>query len=295
MSHPSALPLVSVVMLSYNRKEDVLHGMDRLREIPYPELEIIVVDNASTDGTVEAVRNRFPQVRTISAPENIGVAAANLGFFQAIGEYVVIIDDDSYPLPDSIERMVQRFSEDERIGIVAFDVRNVTHFDPAVSVSSGIPTTLQYKLGFNGAGAGIRRSVLQQVGGYSDSFFLYWNEMDLALRVLAAGYSICWDEGIVALHKYSPKNRSSLRAPFYYTRNLFWIYWQYWPLSLLLQRTAGLFFSCIFHSIEQRSTVYLRAFASALIKLGNIRRRPLSKELIRSLRLTEKLAFIYFR
>ena len=295
-SSSGSFPLVSIVMLSFNRKEDVLHGLGRLRGISYPALETIVVDNASTDGTVESVRKRFPDVNVISLTENIGVAAANRGFFQASGEYIVIIDDDSFPTPDSIGRMVQRFVEDGNIGVVAFNVHNVTHFEQPKSVLTPTESTpSKYKQGFNGAGAGFRSSVLLQVGGYSDCFFLYWNEMDLALRVLAAGYSICWDDGIIALHKYSPTNRSSLRAPFYYTRNLYWIYWQYWPLSMLLFRTAVLSFSCIFHSIEQRSMVYIRAFIAALREVGHIRRRPLKKELIRSLRITEKLAFIYFR
>jgi len=290
-------PTVSIVMLSYNRVSDVLNGLQQLAIVNYPSLEIIVVDNASSDGTAETVAHSFPNVKLIKNIENSGVAAANLGFFSATGEYIVIIDDDSYPLPDAIELMVKHFEADQNIGIVAFNVRNVSHFcqNQCVSKQVNPSNPPEYHMGFNGAGAGFRRSVLEQVGGYSETFFLYWNELDLALRVLKAGYSICSDEKIVALHKYSPLNRESLRAPFYYTRNLLWIFWQYWPQSLLWPRLLGLLFSCVFHSIEQRSTVYIKAYAAALFQIRRVQRNPMSKKLIHSLRLTEKLAFIYFR
>ena len=287
-------PLVSIVMLSYNRSADVLYGLNRLQEITYPALEFLVVDNASSDDTVRKVGDQFPHVSLISLKENIGVAAANMGFGAAKGEYIVIIDDDSFPLPDSISLMVKRFQEDERIGILAFNVRNVSHFNPGFATEYAARKT-PYGLGFNGAGAGLRRSMIEKVGGYSEAFFLYWNEMDLALRCLHAGFKVCWDDRIIALHKYSPQNRSSLRAPFYYTRNLYWLYWQYWPLDMLLTRTVRFAFSCIYHSIEQRSPVYFKAFLSALIHLGKVARVPMPRKLVNSVRLTEKLAFIYFR
>ncbi len=288
-------PLVSIVMLSYNRVQDVLNGLRQLQAISYSPLECIVVDNASSDGTPAAVSRLFPHVKLIALKENIGVAAANQGFFSAAGEYIVIIDDDSFPMADSISRMVKCFERDEKVGIVAFNVRNVAHFSQAQDYQVITENASELRLGFNGAGAGFRRSVLEQAGGYSEAFFLYWNELDLALRVLKAGYTICWDEKIIALHQYSPQNRDSLRAPFYYTRNLFWVYWQYWPLPLLIVRVLSLLFSCVYHSLEQRSAVYIKACLDALRHLSRIKRNPLSKQLVRSLRLTEKLAFIYFR
>lgn len=290
------LPLVSIVMLSYNRRKEVLDGLLEIEKIQYQNLEIIVVDNASQDGTGAAVSALHPEVVLISLEKNIGVAAANQGFFSARGEYIIIIDDDSFPLPDSVSRMVERFESDPTIGIVAFHVRNVSHFHQPDSGKKLEKTeNSDYRLGFNGAGAGFRRAALEECGGYSDHFFLYWNELDLALRFLHKGYSICRDEQIIALHHYSPRNRSSLRAPYFYTRNLLWLYWQYWPLSCLLPRIFSFLSSCIYHSIEQANLVYVKAFFSGLLGLGQLKRTPMDKTLIKSLRLTEKLSFIYFR
>jgi GT2 family glycosyltransferase len=290
-------PLVSIVMLSFNRKAEVLKGLNEIRKIGYPQLEVIVVDNASQDETARMVSTRFPDVNLISLKENIGVAAANYGFRAAQGKYVIIIDDDSYPLPDAVGRMVELFEKDEKIGIVAFHVRNVSHYHhPENQPPSPIPAPpTGYRMGFNGAGAGFRKDLLIKCGGYSEHFFLYWNELDLALRVLNEGFTIVGDEQIVALHQYSPTNRSSLRAPFFYTRNLLWLYWQYWPLPLMIKRVTGLLNACLYHSLEQRNTIYIRAFFSGLMGLGALRRTPIADSMIKSLRLTEKLAFIYFR
>jgi len=116
--------LVSIVMLSFNRKNDVQEGLQELLKQNYKNMEIIVVDNGSTDGTPGMVKNKFPEVTLITLKENLGVAAYNKGFQQAQGKYIVILDDDSFPGSNAIPRMVEEFEKNEKLGVVAFDVRN---------------------------------------------------------------------------------------------------------------------------------------------------------------------------
>ncbi|ABZ83338.1 glycosyl transferase, family 2 [Heliomicrobium modesticaldum Ice1] len=122
------MELVSVVILNWNRRNDLKEGLTRLREQPYRPLEIIVVDNGSTDDSVAMVRAEFPEVRLIETGKNLGVEGYNAGFRQARGEYVLILDDDSFPAYDAITRMVSRFQADPRLGVVAFDVRSYDQF-----------------------------------------------------------------------------------------------------------------------------------------------------------------------
>jgi len=83
------------------------------------------VDNGSTDGTVQMVQLQYAGcVNLIALKKNLGVAAYNIGFNQAEGEYIVILDDDSFPEKNAISRMVEEFDKNEELGIVAFDVRN---------------------------------------------------------------------------------------------------------------------------------------------------------------------------
>lgn len=299
MSKPET---VSIVMLSYNRCDDVAEGLTQCMAQDYPELDIIVVDNGSQDGTAAMVRERFPGVRLLALPQNIGVDAYNIGFNEAYGQYIVILDDDSFPSAHAIFRMVEEFQKNPLLGIVAFDVRNYYDYKNCTkpqgaenSSTIGESAHKRYQLAFNGAGAGIRKQCLQEVGGYPGEFFLYWNEQDLAIRVLNAGYQIQWFTDIVSYHKYSPANRESQRAPFYYTRNLYWLIWKYFPISKLMAHTCLLFYYSFYYSFEQRTIVYLRATFAALRGITSIRRQPAKKKIIDQLRLTYRLAFIYYR
>lgn len=292
---------VSIVMLSFNRQSDVAEGVTQLLKQDYPAIEIIVVDNGSTDGTAQMVREQFPAVHLLALPDNIGVAAYNIGFKEAQGQYIVILDDDSFPGPHAISRMVQEFLSNPTLGIVAFDVRNYYDYEKCTQSQEsqnnkiGETNASQYQLAFNGAGAGIRKKCLEEVGGYPEEFFLYWNEQDLAIRILNAGYQIQWFTDIVSYHKYSPANRQSQRAPFFYTRNLYWLIWKYFPLHRIITDSCQLFYYSLYYSLEQKTIIYLKATLSALFHIGKIRRQPAKKEIFTNLRLTYRLPFIYYK
>ena len=115
MTNNSRAPLVSVVMLCWNRIDDVRESLSRLRLQTYSPIEVIVVDNASTDGTPEMVEQDFAEVRLIRMEENSGVAAYNVGFEEAEGEFIVILDDDSFPAEEAVARMVGKFQANPKL------------------------------------------------------------------------------------------------------------------------------------------------------------------------------------
>ncbi|HUC91994.1 MAG TPA: glycosyltransferase family 2 protein [Paenibacillus sp.] len=296
-----AQPLVSVVMLCWNRKEDVRESLSRIMEIDYPSLEVIVVDNASTDGTADMVKAEFPSAKIIRMAENRGVAAYNDGFEAASGEYIVILDDDSFPGRNAIHRMVEKFEKDPRLGVVAFDVRNYEAYDQVTSDEAGSaapsPSANDYLMSFNGAGAGVRKSVFRSVGYYPAEFFLYYNELDAAIKIHDAGYGIEFFADVVAYHKYSPVNRASWRAPFYHTRNAFWFLWKNYPIGMALKETIRLCYLCFYYSMEQKTTVYLKAMGTAFGQAGQIsgKRRPVRKEVAARIRAPHRLIFTFYR
>lgn len=301
MTSQNGLPLVSLVILSWNRKDDVRESLQRIFESDYPCLEVIVSDNGSSDGTSDMVRREFPQVVLLESDRNIGIEAYNTGFKAARGEYVVILDDDSFPERTAVTRMVEKFRADPALGIVAFDVRNYYSYDRVAAIpkhdDSDSSTTERYRMGFNGAGAGVRQEVFRKAGYYSGEFFLYWNEQDLSLRAMDAGYGIRFFSDVVSYHKFSPTNRSSRRAPYYYCRNAFWLVWknypwiQAWRLTLTLGRLVA------YHSLEQKTTVYLEAMLAAMRGAGRIARlrKPVKKEICQSFRAPLELSFTFFR
>jgi GT2 family glycosyltransferase len=285
-------------MLCWNRWEDVKVSLSRIAEIEYPDLETIVVDNGSTDGSQKNIREQFPRVKLIEAGSNLGIEAYNLGFEAAEGEFILIIDDDSYPDKESIGRMVQKFSENPKLGVCAFDVRNADDYDQVAKTSKS--TTLSqcsYSTGFNGAGAGVRKEVFKKVGFYPGEFFLYMNEADCSLRIRNLGYEIRFFPDLIAYHKMAAKNRKSWRAPFYYTRNSFWLIWKNYPVSTALKETILLSFQCFYHSLEQLTFIYIKALFSAFWNVSKIseKRFPVKQCVINEMRIPLYLCFTFYR
>ena len=299
-------PLVSIVTICWNRKMDVFESLSRIREIDYPNLEIIVVDNASTDGTPEMIESEFSDVRLIKMFKNTGIEAYNIGFKNARGEYIVILDDDSFPHPQALKRMVEKFEKDPRLGVVAFDVRNFYDYDEVKNEAfQEIGQTMQetaataenYLLAFNGAGAGVRRELLEKAGFYPEEFFLYWNEQDMAFRILDRGYQIKFFADVVSYHKYSPTNRSSWRAPFYYTRNAFWLIWKNYPWDLMLKYTLTMINYCLYYSLEQHTAIYLKAMFAAFAGIKKLKgkRKPVARAIAENLRIPFNVSFTFYR
>jgi GT2 family glycosyltransferase len=298
------MTLTSIVMLCWNRKDDVRESLLRIRGIDYPNIEVIVVDNASTDGTIEMIEKEFPEVHLIKMYKNLGIEAYNIGFEQAKGEYIVIIDDDSFPAKNAISRMVDKFQINPKLGVVAFDVRNFYHYDEIVTMDERNSETTQsaaiakkYYMGFNGAGAGIRRDLFRRIGYYPEEFFLYNNEMDTAFRVWNSGYTIEFHSDVISYHKYSPVNRLSWRAPFYYTRNAYWLVWKNYYFTKAIAKTIDILYKCVYASLEQKTTVYVKATFAAFFGIKNIKgkRRPVSREVAENLRVPFDTFFTFYR
>ena len=268
-------PLVSVVMLAWNRKDEVRDSLTHVFESTYSNMEVIVVDNGSSDGTAAMIEKEFPEVKLIRLPRNIGIEGFNVGFANAKGEYVVVLDDDSYPAPDAIQRMVVRFREEE-IGIIAFRIEHP---------STGALTTKNWpeiSSRMVGCGAGIRKSTLDAVGYYDPDFFLYANDYDLPIRVWDAGQRVVYDDSIVAYHAFSPKKRTGGRNIYFGTRNGIWFDFKHLPMSLLVIGLPRHLFSMLAWAVKERSlgsyfTGVLAGFWG--IRTALKKRKPVRKEI----------------
>jgi GT2 family glycosyltransferase len=191
------LPLVSVVFLAYNRRRELLRSLAHMiNESGYPPaaLEVLVVDNASADGTAEAVAESFPDVRLVRNEDNLGAPGWNAGFALARGSYVLILDDDAYLRPGDLERAV-RAAEEEHAGLVSFSV--VSSFEPDRRLNDDWPTGL---LSFWGCAALVSRDALGSLGGYDPNIFIWANEVDLTMRLLDRGFRHLHLPDVCAIH-----------------------------------------------------------------------------------------------
>lgn len=172
-------PTVTVVFLVYNRREELrtsLHNMLVESDYDAYRVDVVVVDNASRDGSSEMVAAEYPQVRLLRRETNSGVSGFNDGFAVAQGDYVLALDDDCYLPPDGLRRAVSAARE-RKADLVSFGI--VSAQDPEYRFDEKYPTGL---LSFWGCAALIRRPALATLGGYDPEIFVWANELEFMMR-----------------------------------------------------------------------------------------------------------------
>ena len=169
------------------------------------DCEVVVVDNGSVDGTVQAVAEEFPDVLLVRLEENVGFGrAVNLGAERATGEVLLVVNNDAVPAPDFAERMVAPFA-DPAVGMAAGVLTQRPHPDRVDSAGVELDVTVgSWDLGWNapvaslgtrtpagtcGGAAAYRASAWRDAGGFDPALFAYWEDVDLALRLRRAGWA----------------------------------------------------------------------------------------------------------
>jgi GT2 family glycosyltransferase len=222
---------LSIVFLNYNRIAETRYTLAYLHNLLQDRLdiEVIAVDNASTDGTPEFLRTQTHWIKVICLVSNTGIAGYNHGFEQARGQYIFVLDDDSHPVDiQTLDNLMNRLDAQPKIGVIACQIES-PHGDIVHSwhiPDSRVPCAAT---AFIGCGFAIRRHLFAQVGWYPGEFFLYQNEIEVAIRVLRLNYQIFYDPDCRVIHRQSPVGRATWRAVFYPTRNTIWIIRRYFP------------------------------------------------------------------
>jgi GT2 family glycosyltransferase len=196
--------VITFLISTYNRREVLLQTLRRLCDcgLSRDEYEIIVVDNASRDGTADAVLQECRDVRLIALSHNQGPCAKNSGLAHARGEFVVFLDDDSFPEGDSLQRMIAHFRGDAKLGAAVF----------TITLPDGTRECSAYPSVFIGCGTGFRRAALEQVGGLPEDFFMQAEEYDLSLRLMDAGWDVRMFDDLHVTHLKTPTARFSRRV-----------------------------------------------------------------------------------
>ncbi|MSQ47147.1 MAG: glycosyltransferase [Deltaproteobacteria bacterium] len=231
--------LLSIVIVSWNCKEELLGCVDSLIQHPYSGgQEILVIDNDSRDGTVPALCGRFPRVRVIQTGTNLGFGrAANLGLQQARGDFLLFLNPDTAVPEGALDAAVRIVERHPAVGVVGVGLRDG---DGNLQPSCGQFLSLRSLLGGNlrpahGKGPGPeadgrgvlwtvpkqtevdwvmgafmvgRREVVALIGGFDEDYFLYAEDMDLCYRLRRRGYPVLFCPEVTVTHL---GNRSGAR------------------------------------------------------------------------------------
>jgi len=242
-------PHVTIIVLNWNGLDDTLACVASLQCLDYPDYEVVVVDNGSIDGSVKAIRERFPDVTLIENGENLGFTGGNnVGLRHALerhAHYALLLNNDTEVAPDFLRHMVEVAEADPSVGIVGPTIyyheqphviwsaggtvdrrRGQTTMVGLNEQASGQPGTAPREVDFvTGCALLVRKSVLEQVGLLNDKFFAYYEEVEWCERARRAAYRILSVPGAKVWHKISAQARSDSPLVHYLmTRNrLLWI------------------------------------------------------------------------
>lgn len=235
-------PLVAIVILNTNRRDDTIACLESLAQSTYTNLHVFLLDNASTDGSVEAVCAQFPAVEIVSLTDNRGYAGNNnVGIQLAMergADWVLVLNEDTIVDPDCIGRMVAEGERNPAIGMIGPLVYH--HDEPTVIQSAGVtlgrfmrsshigqnePDHGQFSKPqvvdcISGCAICVRREVIEAVGMLDERYFYYWEETEWCLRSRHAGWLNVVEPAAKLWHKgvqrdYQPKPS----VAYYNTRN----------------------------------------------------------------------------
>jgi GT2 family glycosyltransferase/LmbE family N-acetylglucosaminyl deacetylase len=225
----------TAVISNWNKREDLRENLDALRAQTRPFAEIVVVDNASDDGSAAMVAERYPEVRLVVMPHSrFGACETfNIGFKAARTPLVAILDDDVVLPPEWLERAVARLvAEPETTAIVSTEV--IEPGMPAGFLDSPAVARERYMSTFRGCGSLARAAALQAAGGYDERLYIYGNERDLTCRLLNLGYRVLHYPAVRAFHKTPFGIKLGRRSLYYHARNAWLSMLKYAPLGDLL-------------------------------------------------------------
>lgn len=243
---------VSTVILTYNTKELIRWCLDKnlplLRNV---DSEVIVVDNGSCDDSSSDIQERYPEVKLLRTEKNLGFGGGNnLGIQAARGRYVILLNSDAYFHPGALEKAINWLRHAPRTG--ALGVKLIMENGGWQPYARKFPTLVDYGLMLSGLGQCFPDSklfnrsdykwykdlspiqvdwitgacmifpkqVLNQVGGFDERFYLYFEEVDLCKRIQQAGYEIWCIPDAVVTHLVGQTCRSSKREEYNFMSGL---------------------------------------------------------------------------
>ncbi len=241
--------LVSVIVVSYNGADVIEPCLSSLLSQTLPQVEVIVVDNASRDGTVPLIRERFPGVTLIENKSNVGFASANnVGIAHACGRFIALLNQDARADPRWLEEVISAFTGRPSTGMCATKVlysdeperinsTGVLLYRDLATVNRGLDELDRGQYDEiaevfcpYGAAAVFRRELLDEVGGLDDRYFLMHEEDDLAWRARFVGWQCIYVPNAVVFHHRSASLGVHSPIKLYYgERNRIWSLVKYLP------------------------------------------------------------------
>jgi GT2 family glycosyltransferase len=310
-------PMVSVVIPNWNGLAHLPTCFAALHAQTYPIVEIITVDNASTDGSQAYIAEHHPEVCLIALPENRGfTGACNIGMQAAKGEIVILLNNDTEAAPSWLEEVAAAFERHPEAGMIAskmllFSQRDTLHTAGDLYGIDGLPRNRgvwqkdderfhdeRYVFSACGGSSAYRRAMLDQIGLLDDDFFFSCEDVDLGWRAQLAGWKCIYAPRAVVYHHLKATGGGAT-ASYYDGRNTLWLIAKNYPTPLLRKyftKVVGAQWGRAWAAIkawrgaEARAT--LRGMLAGLVSLPRILRKRRAVQSMRTTSIDELEALL---
>jgi len=242
MNATATEPLISIITLNYNQTDITCAFLESTKNLTYKNYEILVCDMASDiDPTAQIIAGNYPNTKVLVSDKNLGFTGGNnWGMRQANGDYMFIVNNDTEVTPDLLDLLIAPFYNDTTIGATSPKIKYYSH--PNIIQYAGFKP-MNYFTGRVGAVGGheedkgqydgsgytncahgcamlVKKEVIDKVGMFPESFFIYYEEWDWSARMQRAGYNIFYEGRATIYHKESITmgKKSSVKL-YYHTRN----------------------------------------------------------------------------
>lgn len=301
MSDESPHPLISVIVVNYNGKKFLSDCFNSLFHQTYNPFEVIMVDNASNDGSIEYVQQNFPDVKLYTQSTNLGFAGGtNAGIRQAGGDFILTLNNDTILTPDFIDELVKPMVSDPFVGMCASKMifpdgrinstaicisRSGAAWDRGLGeLDHGQYDVAEEVFGPCAGAALYRRTMLHEIGLFDEDFFLFMEDVDLAFRARLSGWKCVYVPTALVVHIHGgTANAGSDTAVYYVNRNFLWYVIKNFPfrtfvisLPWILGRNCAVIF---YYTLSGKFQTIVKAKTDALrgLPLMIRKRRGLNK------------------
>lgn len=290
-------PKVAIIILNWNGKADTVECVESLGHIDYPNYEVLIVDNGSTDGSVELFKKMYPGHTIIENPINLGYAEGNnVGIRKAMDEkadYLLILNNDTVVDPKLITELVSVAESAQDIGFLGptnyyYDYkgrkdvinfaggtysiwRGTTRNNGMNEIDRGQYDEVKESSYIPGSCVMVKREVIEHIGLINPDYFTYWEDTDWCIRALRSGYRSVYVPKAKIWHKIGVLNgKKNIKAYFFYGRNIFMLVKQHADVPQLIAFLLY-FFSFKIWFITAVSVLYHKDIKEAISYLSGVK------------------------
>lgn len=241
----------SIIIPNWNGKHHLDDCLCSLDAQTWNDFETLLVDNGSTDGSQQFIKDNYPAVQLIELGENRGfTGACNAGYASADGDIIILLNNDTEVDPNWLAEIVSAFERYPEVGAVAskmllFDKRDTFHTAGDIVSVDGTPNNRgvwqkdegqfereEFVFSACGGSSAYRRTMLDEIGFLDDSYFFSCEDVDLGWRIQLAGWKVLYLPTAIVYHKLKATG-GSVTGSYYDGRNFLYLIWKNYPTSLL--------------------------------------------------------------